>query len=392
MTNILTKSAEIKAFIARNCGQNHEQKWITIDTEFVREKTFYPELCLIQLATPMEAVIIDPLADGIDLTHFWEVMADENITKILHAAAQDLEIFYHLSPLPINNVFDTQIAAQALGYGESVGYDRLVEDVCHVKLDKSSRYTDWRLRPLSNEQIEYAAADVTWLCNIYEDFITRLTQNNRLHWIIEEIENTYTPKRFAPNPLEMWKRIKIRSPQPKQLVILQELAAWRDIEARERNIPRRHFIKDETLIDMAMLMPRDEKSLSKIRSISPKYAQGKHGKKFLELIDKALNRPRETWPAVKKIVKPSESVKTAVELLKTLLKVAAQNNQLTPHLIADNDDILALATLGKKADIACLKGWRYEAFGNDALKLLEGKTALAYNKGKIQLVPISFIH
>ncbi len=388
MTKILTQSAEITAFIKRN----QKAKWITIDTEFVREKTFYPELCLIQIASPKESVIIDPLSPSIDLTPFWEIMANKDVVKVFHAAAQDLEIFYHQSPLPIHNIFDTQIAAQALGYGESIGYDRLVEDICHVKLDKTSRYTDWRIRPLSEVQIQYAAADVTFLCDIYEDLIKRLTQNQRLSWIQEEIANTYTAERFKPAPMETWRRIKIRSPKAKQLVILQELAAWRDIEARARNIPRRHFLKDETLIDIAMLMPRDEKTLGQIRSISPQYADGKHGKIILELIEKALMRPRETWPIVKRIIKPSEEVKTAMELLKTLLKVLAEKNQLTPHLIADNEDILKLASQQQNADIACLKGWRYDVFGRYALDLLDGKMALAYHKGKIRLVPVSFIH
>ncbi len=388
MTNILAKTLEIIQFIERN--QN--RKWITIDTEFIREKTFYPELCLIQLATPDETAIIDPLADGIDLTAFWKLMADKNITKVLHAAAQDLEIFYHLSSLPIHNIFDTQIAAQALGYGESIGYDRLVKDICNIKLDKSSRHTDWRLRPLTSTQIEYAAADVKWLCLIFEDFKKRLNKSNRLNWILEEIDNQYTAERFKPTPLEAWRRIKIRNPRRKQLVILQELAAWRDREARNRNIPRRHFIKDEALIDIAMLMPRDEKTLTQIRSISLKQAQSSQGKKLLALVEKALMRPKETWPQLKPIIRPTENIKTAIELLKTLLKVSAQNNQLTPHLIADSEEIFKLATEQEKANIRCLKGWRYEIFGHYALDLLNGKLALAYNKGKMEFVSVNFIN
>lgn len=388
MIKEITTTAELKEF----CGHLKDEKWITVDTEFIREKTYYPELCLIQVASATQEALIDPLAQGIKLSAFWQILADKNIVKVLHAASQDLEIFYHESDQEIHNIFDTQIAAQALGYGESIGYDRLVETICNVKLDKTSRHTDWRLRPLSDKQKTYAIYDVTYLREIYIDMQNRLGELNRLDWIIEEMDKQYPPTRFQRNPYNAYQRIKIRKPRRNNLVILQELAAWRDDEAFRKNIPRQYIMRDDALIDIAMLQPRDIKSLSRIRSVSEKEANSNRGKLILSLIETALNRPQETWPTVKKIPSLSEETKITIELLKTLLRVVAENNQLTPRLIADNDDIHKLATQKEKAQVDCLKGWRNDIYGQKALMLMDGKIGLALNKGKIQFVPVSFIN
>ncbi|MFV0431447.1 MAG: ribonuclease D [Alphaproteobacteria bacterium] len=387
MTKIITQTQDLENF----CNHLKTKKWLTVDTEFIREKTYCPELCLIQAASDEQEVLIDPLAKELDLNAFWKVLADKNIVKILHAASQDLEIFYHQSSYGVCNIFDSQIAAQALGYGESIGYDRLVEDICGVVLDKSSRHTDWRLRPLSDKQKIYAIADVTYLRDVYLNLQQRLAQKGRLAWIEEEIANQCNKNRFQRNPSETYLRIKIRNPKRKSLVVLQELAAWRDDEAYRRNIPRQFVVKDETLINLAILQPRDKKALAQIRTVSEKQANGKQGEIFLSLIDKALNRPKESWPEVKKVIRLGKKDKTAIELLKTLLRVVAEENELTSHLIANNDDIYKLATQKEEANIACLKGWRGEIFGQKALDLLEGKIALALHKGNIRFVRVSFV-
>ncbi|MFV0320931.1 MAG: ribonuclease D [Alphaproteobacteria bacterium] len=388
MIKEITTTAELEKF----CHHLKDEKWITVDTEFIREKTYYPELCLIQVASATQEALIDPLTEGIKLSAFWQILANKNIVKVLHAASQDLEIFYHESDQEIHNIFDTQIAAQALGYGESIGYDRLVETICNVKLDKTSRHTDWRLRPLSDKQKTYAIYDVTYLREIYTEMQNRLSELNRFEWIIEEMDKQYPPARFQRNPYDAYLRIKIRKPRRNNLVILQELAAWRDDEAFRKNIPRQYIMRDDALIDIAMLQPRDIKSLSRIRSVSEKEANSNRGKLILSLIETALNRPQETWPKVKKIPNLSEETKITIELLKTLLRVVAENNQLTPRLIADNEDIYKLATQKENAKVDCLKGWRNEIYGQKALMLMGGKIGLALNKGKIQFVPVSFIN
>ncbi len=380
----ITTTEQFQSFCAKLQGK----PWVTIDTEFVRQKTYYPELCLVQMASDEDAAIIDVLADGFDYTALWDILADPTMVKVFHAAVQDLEIFYHLSDKPICNIFDTQIAAMALGYGESIGYDRLVYDICAVELDKSSRYTDWSARPLQKKQLEYALQDVTWLRNVYQSLTERLEERNRTQLVAQEIEYQLRAERFLPNPMQSYKRIKMRRAKPNQLVALQYMAAWRDDMARQKNRIRQHIVSDDVLMHLAMLQPKTTKEMTKLQGISTNFAQSYQAKALLETMQEALQTPKDTWPKMRSVPKLSEKTKTALELLKMLLRITSEQEEISAKFIAENDDLVALITQQEKADIACLKGWRKDIFGDKALALLRGKIAIGLHKGNIHFVPI----
>lgn len=376
---IITESKALADFCAtlKNC------EFITVDTEFLREKTYYPKLCLIQLSCPEQnAKAIDPLADGIDLSPLFDLLNDTNILKVFHAGRQDLEIFYNLTGKVPAPVFDTQIAAMVCGYGDSIGYDRLVQNITGTQIDKSSQFTNWSLRPLSDKQLNYALGDVTYLCDVYRGLMAELEKRGRADWVKQEDKSLTDPAAYENDPYETWKRVKIRSPKPKNLIVLRELAAWREKKAQQRNIPKPWLMKDDTLADMASQLPTNLQGLSKIRNLSKEYSKESKGQELLDVIQDALNSPKDTWPVPKKRKQLSASTMATIDVLKLLLKVISVENEVANKIIANADDIEAIA-LDDNADVPALKGWRREVFGDDALAIKNGKLAIGLQDGKI---------
>lgn len=377
---IITESKALADFCAslRNCD------FITIDTEFLREKTYYPKLCLIQVSCPKkQAKAIDPLADDIDLAPLFDLLSDQKILKVCHAGRQDLEIFYNLTGKVPAPIFDTQIAAMVCGYGDSIGYDRLVQNIKGVQIDKSSQYTNWSVRPLSEKQINYALGDVTHLCDVYIKLMSELEKRGRADWVKQEEAALTDPEAYKNDPYEAWKRVKIRSPKPKNLAVLRELASWREQEAQKRNIPKPWVMRDETLADMASQLPKDAKGLSKIRNLSKDYLKDDKAKVLLSLIEQALNSNKEDWPIPSKRKQISATAQATIDVLKLLLKVTSVENEVASKIIANSDDIEAIA-LNDAADVPALKGWRREVYGDDALALKHGKLAIGLKNGKVQ--------
>lgn len=376
---IITENHELSLF----CAELAHNEFITIDTEFLREKTYYPKLCLIQLSGPnKKAKAIDPLVKGLDLTPLFDLLQNQNVVKVFHAARQDLEIFFYHTNHVVSPIFDTQIAAMVCGYGDSVGYESLVRDITDAKIDKSSQFTDWSLRPLSEKQLTYAIGDVTHLCDIYLHLKKKLEEQNRHHWLKQEEEILNNPDTYLIMPDKAWERIKIRSPKSKNLIILKELAKWREEKAQQRNVPKSWVIRDEVLADIARQAPKDKKQLAKIRTISEDTAKGKMGDHILSAIDTALNQPKETWPQPKIHNQHPSHIHATIDILKMLLKMQSAEHRVAPKLIANSSDLEKIA-LDDNADIRALKGWRHDIFGKDAIAIKHGKCAIGMKNGKI---------
>lgn len=357
--------------------------FLALDTEFIRERTYYPQLCLVQVAAPEgEAILLDPIT-GDDMTDLEEALFDPEVVKVFHAGRQDLEIFvnmYGRVPAPI---FDTQVAAMALGYGDSVSYAALVADVCHHTIDKSQQFTDWALRPLSAEQLTYAAGDVVYLRRVYENFVQRLEKLGRTGWIAEEMAKLCDPAIYQPDPLSAWERIKIRSDKPQVLAVLRALAAWRELEAQRRDIPKGRIFKDETLAEIALSTPRDAKALGRVRGFPTDLAERSLGQAILRVVEEALATPKETWPRIERAKPFPSDLQPALEMLKMLLRIQCSETGVSARLVADSDDLQILAQHGEAANLPCLSGWRREVFGEAALALLSGNLALSIKGGKI---------
>lgn len=363
-------------------------EFLTIDTEFLREKTYYPKLCLIQIGDPEKnAIAIDPLNQNINLRPVLDLLFNPDILKIFHAGRQDMQIFFELTGKIVNPIFDTQIAAMVCGYGDQVGYENLVRNISDIQIDKSAQFTDWSNRPLSNRQIEYALGDVTHLVDVYKALRGELDKSGRTKWVFEEEEILNDPKTYQVDPYECWQRIKIKTPRPKTLAILRELAAWREKEAQRLNKPKNWILRDDTLADMAALAPRDENKLKRVRNFSDDLAKGKVGRELLNIIKKAETSPKDTWPQVirKKPVEPS--VQSIAEALRMLLKIISHNSNVAPKLIADRDDIDAIAK-NNDADVPALRGWRYDLFGKHALAMKNGELAIGLKDSKIVIYRI----
>ncbi|MAI62680.1 MAG: ribonuclease D [Micavibrio sp. TMED27] len=360
------------------------EKYITVDTEFLREKTYFPKLCLVQVSGPdKDAFAIDPLEGDLDLKPLFELLLNENVLKIFHAARADMEIFYQIMdkklPKPI---FDTQIAAMVCGYGDAIGYESLVRNITENELDKSVQYTNWSHRPLTERQLNYALADVTHLVDIYLHLSNKLEENGRTHWVFEEEAVMTNPETYEVNPLESWKRIKIRSPKPKNLAALQALAAWREDEAQRRNQPRAWILRDETLADIASQLPTKVKALKKIRNIPGDIDKSELGETLIACIEKALNADQAHWPQVKKKKPLPPKAAAKLDILKMLLKIQAAKNDVAPKLVANSDDLEAFV-LEKYDNCAILQGWRREIFGEEALALKNGDLAIGLKGSKI---------
>ncbi|MCR5859159.1 ribonuclease D [Mesorhizobium sp. J428] len=382
--HLITKQNDLETAIA----QLAKSEFVTVDTEFIRETTFWPELCLIQIASPDTTALIDPLAPGIDLKPFFELMADEKVLKVFHAARQDIEIIFHLGDLIPHPVFDTQIAAMVCGFGDSVSYDQLVQRITGTQLDKSSRFTDWRHRPLSDKQLEYALADVTWLRDVYLDLQGRLDARQRSNWVKEEMDVLTSRDTYDLHPENAWTRLKMRVRKPIELAVLQHVAAWREREARERNVPRGRVLKDDAIYEIAQQQPRDATALGRLRTTPKGWERSSSAAALLAAVNAALAIPKEDLPKVPRQAQPSEGANAAAEILKVLLRIIAEKEGVAPKIIASGDDIDRIAAEGEKAEVEALTGWRREVFGEKALRLIRGELGIRFQNRRINVFEI----
>lgn len=380
---LITTTDALEAF----CQRMRAEEFITVDTEFMRERTYWPELCLVQIAGEAEVAVIDGQADGIDLAPMAALFADEAVTKVFHAARQDNEIFvlrFGAVPQPM---FDTQVAAMVAGFGDQVGYDALVSALTGGTIDKAHRFSDWSVRPLSDAQIAYAAADVTHLREVYRRLRRRLDQDGRLSWVAEEMAILNSPDTYRVDPATAWERLRPRSSNRRFLHTLKELAAWREREAQRINIPRQRLIKDEALLEIAATAPATPDALSRVRGISRGFAEGRTGTALIELLDGLRAVPDTDLPSApqaKDSVRPSAAL---VSLLKVLLAAKAEQFHVAARLVASSDDIDRLV-LEDEPDIPPLHGWRREVFGDDALRLKQGQIALGVDGRRVKLIPV----
>jgi ribonuclease D len=367
--------------LARACERLAKHSVITVDTEFLRETTYYPLLCVIQMASPDEAFVIDALADGIDLDPFFALMGNESVLKVFHAARQDIEIVWHRAGILPHPIFDTQVAAMVLGYGDSIAYDALVEKVTGHRPDKTHRFTDWSRRPLSKEQIVYAEADVTHLRDVFKALDADLKKRGRSDWVSEEMEVLTSPRTYDNEPSRAWERLKARVRKPKELAVLMEVAAWREREAQTRDVPRSRVLKDDAIGDIATHAPTTLERLANLRSIPKGFERSRWGSDIIAAIERGIARDPQTLP---KLDRPRGNTagSATVELLKVLLRMTAEKHHVAAKVIATIDDLEQIA-FNDDADVPALHGWRRELFGDAALALKRGQLALAVEKGRV---------
>ena len=375
--DIITTTGELAAV----CERLAKHPVITVDTEFLRETTYYPLLCVVQLASAEDAVVVDTLAEGIDLKPFFDLMANENVLKVFHAARQDIEIVWHRAGIVPHPVFDTQVAAMVLGYGDSIAYDALVERITGHRPDKTHRFTDWSHRPLSDAQIEYALADVTHLRDVFAALDADLKKRGRSDWVSEEMEVLTSPKTYDFHPERAWERLRTRVRKPKELAVLMEVAAWREQEAQTRDVPRSRILKDDAMGDIATHAPSSVERLANLRSLPKGFDKSKWGQDIVAAVKRGLARDPSTLP---KLDKPRGNGAGAatVELLKVLLRMTSEKHAVASKVIATVDDLEQIAN-DDNADVAALHGWRRELFGETALALKQGRVALAIDKGRV---------
>jgi ribonuclease D len=383
LPRLITTTTELEAF----CQRMHSEAFITVDTEFMRERTYWPDLCLVQIAGEKEVAVIDAEADGIDLGPLGVLLADGAVMKVFHAARQDLEIFvlrYGAVPRPL---FDTQVAAMVAGFGDQVGYDALVSNLTGGHIDKAHRFSDWSARPLSDAQITYAAADVTYLRQVYLRLKQRLEQEGRLGWVAEEMAILNNPDTYRTDPDTAWERLRPRSTNKRFLYTLKEIAAWREREAQRVNIPRQRLVKDEALLEIAATAPASAEALARVRGVTRGFAEGRSGSSLLEVLAAARRVPDDDLalvPQQRESARPSAAL---VALLKVLLAAKSEQHHVAPRLVASSEDIDRLA-MEEAPDIHALHGWRREVFGDDALLLKQGRIALGVNGRKVKLIPV----
>lgn len=385
--SLITTTDALCAF----CDELAQAPFVTIDTEFMREKTFWPQLCLVQVAGPTQAAAIDPLATGIDLAPLYALLDNPDIMKVFHAARQDIEIFLHATGKIPRPVFDTQIAAMVCGFGESVSYENLVTRLVSARIDKTSRFTDWSHRPLTERQLAYALADVVHLRPAFEKLRTMLDKNGRAHWLEEEIGQLTDPGTYQVAPDQAWRRIKVRNPKPRFLAILKELAEWRELEAQRRDLPRGRLARDEVLMEIAAHAPTSIDDLARTRGFGRPQAEGRLGADILAAVQRGLAVPAALCPTVAPREESPPGLAAMVDLFRVLLKLKGDEHQVAPRLIAGSDDLEALATCSldpaHQAGLPALQGWRREIFGDVALALRQGHLALTLRKGRVALVP-----
>jgi len=367
--------------LAAVCARLAHHPFVTVDTEFLRETTYYPLLCVVQMASPEEAVIIDTLAQGIDLAPFYDLMANEKVLKVFHAARQDIEIVWHQARLIPRPVFDSQVAAMVLGHGDSISYDQLVQRITGHALDKSHRFTDWSRRPLSEAQLTYAVSDVTYLRDIYLALSADLEQRGRAEWVGEEMKVLTSENTYRADPENAWERLKTRVRKPRELAVLIEVAAWREREAQTRDVPRGRVLKDDVIGDIATHAPTTSEKLGSLRSLPNGFERSKWGQEIVEVVKRGLDRDPKTLPRIERH-KPAPNGAATVELLKVLLRMTSERHGVAAKVIATIDDLERIAG-DDEADVPALKGWRREMFGEKALALKHGRLALAVEKGRV---------
>ncbi|MCB1506210.1 MAG: ribonuclease D [Hyphomicrobiaceae bacterium] len=368
--------------LAQLCQEIAGHDFVTVDTEFLREQTFWPKLCLVQLAAPGIEAIVDPLAAGLKLDPLWELMADPNIVKVFHAARQDIEIVWIQAgriPAPL---FDTQVAAMVCGFGDSVSYGNLVKKITGKDIDKSSRFTDWSRRPLSEKQLVYALGDVTYLRQVYQTLKAQLDTTGRHGWLDEEMAVLTTPSTYETQPEDSWKRLKLRVKNRKALSVLMELAAWRERLAQGQDVPRQRIMKDEALYDIANQAPTAPEQLSQLRSLSDGFSRSARAREIVEAVKRGLDRDLKAVPPLRQGEPLTAEATATVELLKVLLKSAAARHGVAPRLIADTSDLERIAS-HEEPDVAAMHGWRRQLFGEDALLLKRGELALSLKQGEV---------
>lgn len=370
------------------CGRLSQATYITVDTEFMREKTYWPDLCLVQVAGPDEAWAIDPLAEGLDLSPLFELFANKSVLKVFHAGRQDLEIFYHLTGHLPSPIFDSQVAAMVCGFGDSVGYDTLIGSLTNVRIDKSSRFTDWSIRPLSDKQIDYALGDVTHLRVAYKKLKVTMESNGRADWLVEEMTVLTAPETYYIDPANAYLRVKVRNPKPRLLAVLREVAGWRQREAESRNLPRNRILRDEALLEIAHQVPKTSAELERTRGLGKRMAENASGQALLEAVKRGLAVPDSECPKPKNRARLPADIGPTAELLKVLLKMKCVESGVAQKLVASSSDVDLIAAYGEDADAKALHGWRRDLFGEDALKLKDGAMALAVRNKKVAVVPV----
>ncbi|MEO9821405.1 MAG: ribonuclease D [Paracoccaceae bacterium] len=382
----LTTTDELHAF----CTEAAKYDYVTVDTEFLRERTYYSKLCLIQLAYPgdgkTDAVLVDPLSDGLSLEPLYALFRDTSVVKVFHAARQDLEIFFVDAQVFPEPLFDTQVAAMVCGFGEQVGYETLVKKIARAKLDKTSRFTDWSRRPLTDAQMTYALADVTHLRTIYEFLSKELEKTKRTRWVSEELKVLLTPTTYIIEPQNAWKRVKTRTNNSRFLANVRELAAFREKHAQGKNVPRNRVYKDDALIELASLKPKNTEELNRARLLLREARKGDIADGILQAIQRAANLPDKLLPSVDHSRDRLQVNPALADLLRVLLKAKTEHAGVAAKLIASASDLDALSA-GER-DMPALTGWRMEVFGDDALRLCEGKIALTANGNDVQIIPI----
>ena len=378
--NLITTTADLAAA----CERMSRHTFVTVDTEFLRETTYYPLLCVAQMATSEEAVVIDALAQDLDLAPFFELMANEAVLKVFHAARQDIEIVWHQAKLVPRPIFDTQVAAMVLGYGDSISYDQLVQRISGDVIDKSNRFTDWSRRPLSAAQVSYAISDVTHLREVFLSLSADLQSRGRSEWVGEEMEILTSPDTYRADPESAWERLKTRVRKPRELSVLMEVAAWREREAQSRDVPRGRVLKDEAIGDIAMHAPTTTERLASLRSLPRGFERSKWGAEIIEAVKRGLARDPSELP---RLDKPRQGVNgsATVELLKVLLRMASEQHGVAAKVIATVEDLERIA-LDDRADVPALHGWRREMFGEQAIALKRGRLALAVDRGRVVAV------
>jgi ribonuclease D len=374
------------ATLANLCHRLAQADFITVDTEFMRESTYYPELCLIQIADTEEAAAVDPMAPGLDLAPLLNLLVDnEDVLKVVHAGGQDIEIIYNLTGKTPHPLFDTQVAAMALGQGEQIGYSNLVDSWLGIAVDKGARFTDWSRRPLDARQIEYAIGDVTHLSAIFPKMLERLRTTGRGQWLDQEMERLADPANYANDPEQAWKRVRVSGRKPDMLGRLKAIARWRELEAQGKDLPRGRIVKDETLGDLAGNPPRKQADLARVRGLSATWASNDIGARLMAAIDGAVPLGMDELPP-RDDRKPGlgKDGSLVADLLKLLLKIRSRDIDVASKLLARSEELEALAA-GVRKGLPMLEGWRYDQFGRDAVDLVEGRLGFAVKGGKLKM-------
>jgi len=394
--NVVTNTENLAAI----CRAYAAAPYVTVDTEFMRERTYWPVLCLVQLGRPKlegesdedwkrdGAVIVDPMAKGISLEPLFELMADESVLKVFHAARQDVEIFHHLAGAVPEPLYDTQVAAMVCGFGDQVGYETLVRKIVNASLDKSSRFTDWSRRPLSEKQLHYALGDVTHLRQIYETLSDQVEKADRARWVTEEMDILTAPTTYVTKPSDAWRRLKMRNPTAKLYSAACALAAWREEEAQRRNVPRNRVIKDDAIMELAASRPKDLETLNKSRLLTRENRSGDSAKSILEALVGAKSADTPDLPRPKDGPRPNAEQTALSELMRTLLRAKAADADVAPRLIASTAEIDRLAMEDNPEDLPALQGWRREVFGSAALRLKSGNIALSAGPQGVRVVEL----